>query len=87
MVLGPLSELYGRNIVLQISNIWFLGNASDLRDAEKRFLSSDLVFNIACGAARNQGELIAFRFLAGLGGGAPLVVSDHPYALAVARFD
>ncbi|KAH8077750.1 MFS polyamine transporter [Cristinia sonorae] len=33
-----------------------------------------LIFNIACGAARNQGELIAFRFLAGLGGGAPLAI-------------
>lgn len=33
-----------------------------------------LVWNIACGAARNKGELIAFRFLAGLGGSAPLAV-------------
>lgn len=33
-----------------------------------------LVFNIACGASRNKGEMIAFRFLAGLGGSAPLAV-------------
>lgn len=33
-----------------------------------------LVWNIAGGAARNKGELIAFRFLAGLGGSAPLAV-------------
>jgi len=33
-----------------------------------------LVFNTACGFAKNKNELIAFRFLAGLGGSAPLVV-------------
>ena len=33
-----------------------------------------LVFNIACGASRNKGEMVAFRFLAGLGGSAPLAV-------------
>ena len=34
-----------------------------------------LVFNIACGVSRNKGEMIAFRFLSGLGGSAPLAVS------------
>ena len=34
-----------------------------------------LIFNIACGASRNKGEMVAFRFLAGLGGSAPLAVS------------
>ena len=33
-----------------------------------------LIFNIACGASRNKGEMIAFRFLSGLGGSAPLAV-------------
>ncbi|KAK0510101.1 hypothetical protein JMJ35_007495 [Cladonia borealis] len=33
-----------------------------------------LIFNIACGAARNKGEMIAFRFLSGLGGSAPLAL-------------
>ena len=33
-----------------------------------------LIFNIACGASRNKGELVAFRFLSGLGGSAPLAV-------------
>lgn len=33
-----------------------------------------LVFNTACGASRNKGEMIAFRFLSGLGGSAPLAV-------------
>ena len=34
-----------------------------------------LIFNTACGASRNKGEMIAFRFLSGLGGSAPLAVS------------
>lgn len=33
-----------------------------------------LVWNTACGFANSKNELIAFRFLAGLGGSAPLVV-------------
>lgn len=33
-----------------------------------------LVFNTACGASRNKGEMIAFRFLSGLGGSAPLAL-------------
>ena len=39
-----------------------------------------LVFNLGCGFARNKGEMIAFRFLSGLGGSAPLAVS-YPYLL------
>ena len=57
LFLGPLSEIYGRVPVLQISNLFYL------------------VFNIACGFSRNKGEMIAFRFLSGLGGSAPLAVS------------
>ena len=34
-----------------------------------------LVFNIACGASKSKGQMIAFRFLSGLGGSAPLSVS------------
>ena len=33
-----------------------------------------LIFNTACGAAQNKEEMIAFRFLAGLGGSAPLAL-------------
>lgn len=33
-----------------------------------------LVFNTACGASKNKGEMIAFRFLSGLGGSAPLAL-------------
>ncbi|KAL8665668.1 MAG: hypothetical protein Q9168_007651 [Polycauliona sp. 1 TL-2023] len=33
-----------------------------------------LVFNTACGACKNKQEMIAFRFLSGLGGSAPLAI-------------
>ncbi|KAK7048800.1 MFS polyamine transporter [Favolaschia claudopus] len=52
--LGPLSEIFGRNRIIQGANLWYL------------------VWNLACGFAQNTGELLAFRFLAGLGGSAPL---------------
>lgn len=56
LLLGPLSETYGRVIVLQLANLFYL------------------VFNIACGVSRSKGQMIAFRFLSGLGGSAPLAV-------------
>ncbi|KAJ1556406.1 hypothetical protein HK405_010112 [Cladochytrium tenue] len=55
-LLAPLSEIYGRVPVLQVSNAIFC------------------VFNLLCGFAQNSGQLIAFRFLAGLGGSGPLVI-------------
>ena len=58
LVLGPMSEIYGRVPVLQLANLFYL------------------VFNTACGASKNKGEMIAFRFLSGLGGSAPLAVSQ-----------
>lgn len=59
LFLGPLSEIYGRVIVLQLANLFFL------------------VFNIACGVCQSKGQMIAFRFLSGLGGSAPLAVSNQ----------
>ena len=56
MLLGPLSELYGRVYVSQGSNVFFL------------------VFNTLCGFAQSKEQLMAFRFLAGLGGSAPLAL-------------
>jgi multidrug resistance protein len=56
LFLAPLSEVYGRVIVIQLSNIFFL------------------VWNLACGFAYNVPEIMVFRFLAGLGGSAPLAV-------------
>ena len=32
------------------------------------------IWNLACGFAQNKGEMMAFRFLAGLGGSAPLAI-------------
>ncbi|KAK7927101.1 mfs multidrug protein [Apiospora marii] len=56
LVWGPLSELYGRVLVLQTTNILYL------------------CFNLGCGLARTKAQLIIFRFLAGLGGSAPLAI-------------
>lgn len=56
LFLGPLSELYGRVIIIQTSNLFYL------------------VWNIACGFAQTKSQLIAFRFLSGLGGSAPLAI-------------
>jgi MFS family permease len=56
LFLGPMSEVFGRIPVLQLSNLFYL------------------VWNLACGFARNGPEMLAFRFLAGLGGSAPLAI-------------
>ncbi|KAJ5180123.1 MFS multidrug transporter [Penicillium capsulatum] len=56
LVLAPLSEIYGRKIVLQMTNLFYI------------------TFNVACGVSRSTGQLIAFRFLSGLGGSAPLAI-------------
>lgn len=56
LFLGPLSEMYGRVIVLQLANLFYL------------------FFNLGCGLAQTKGQMIAFRFLAGLGGSAPLAI-------------
>ncbi|KAF7197744.1 Efflux pump vrtL, partial [Pseudocercospora fuligena] len=54
--LAPCSELFGRVIVLQLANVWFL------------------VFNLVCGFAKTEGQMLAFRFLAGLGACAPQTI-------------
>lgn len=54
LFLGPMSELFGRRIVLQGANLFYF------------------VFNLACGFSNNISEIIAFRFLSGLGGSAPM---------------
>lgn len=38
-----------------------------------------LFFNTACGFARTQNQILAFRFLSGLGGAAPQAVSEIRY--------
>lgn len=56
-VLAPLSEIFGRAIVLQSANLMYL------------------VFNLACGFSQTRQQLLAFRFLSGVGGSAPQAVS------------
>jgi multidrug resistance protein len=56
LFLGPLSEVYGRVIILQLSNMWYL------------------VWNLACGFAQTGPQMMVFRFMAGLGGSAPLAI-------------
>jgi multidrug resistance protein len=56
LIAAPLSEIYGRTIVLQIGSTIFT------------------LFNLACAFAPTQGSLIAFRFLAGVGGSPPPVI-------------
>ncbi|KAG1724530.1 MFS polyamine transporter [Suillus lakei] len=58
LICGPLSEIYGRSRVLQLSNLWYL------------------VWNIGCGFAQTESQLLAFRFLAGLGGSAPMSIGS-----------
>ncbi|QSS65558.1 polyamine transporter 1 [Histoplasma capsulatum] len=66
-LLGPLSEIFGRVVVLQLANLFYL------------------VFNAACGFAQNKQQILAFRFLSGLGGSAPqaaCISSFRPNLLA-----
>ncbi|CCM02927.1 uncharacterized protein FIBRA_05041 [Fibroporia radiculosa] len=55
----------------------FLGPLSELYGRSKVIQLANLwylAWNLGCGFAQNQGQLIAFRFLAGLGGSAPLAI-------------
>ncbi|EDR04269.1 MFS polyamine transporter [Laccaria bicolor S238N-H82] len=55
----------------------FLGPLSELYGRSRVLQVANLFFlawNIGCGFAQNKSQLIAFRFLAGLGGSAPLAV-------------
>ncbi|KAF7364751.1 MFS polyamine transporter [Mycena venus] len=56
LFLGPMSEIFGRNRIIQGANLWYL------------------FWNLGCGFAQNTGQLLAFRFISGLGGSAPMAV-------------
>ena len=56
-ILAPLSEMYGRVVVLQSANMVYL------------------IFNTVCGFSTSREQMLAFRFLSGLGGAAPQAVS------------
>lgn len=56
----------------------FLGPASEIYGRKPVLTLSNvwyLAFNLACGFARSRGQIIACRFLAGVGGSGPLAVS------------
>ena len=55
-IIGPLSEVFGRVIILQSANLFYL------------------VFNTACGFAKSKQQMMAIRFLSGLGGSAPQAI-------------
>lgn len=55
-ILAPLSEMYGRVVVLQSANMVYL------------------LFNTVCGFSGSKEQILAFRFLSGLGGSAPQAV-------------
>lgn len=55
----------------------FLGPLSEMFGRVKVLQLANLfylAFNIACGVCTSKGQLIAFRFLSGLGGSVPLAV-------------
>ncbi|KAG4431181.1 hypothetical protein IFR05_013344, partial [Cadophora sp. M221] len=55
-LIGPLSEMFGRVVVLQFANLVFL------------------LFNTICGFSRSKEQMMAFRFLSGLGASAPQAI-------------
>lgn len=57
LIFAPLSEIYGRRWVINISSVIFTA------------------FSIACIFATSTGELIAFRFLAGIGASTPISIA------------
>ncbi len=59
-LLGPLSEMYGRVVILQSANMFYLA------------------FNTSCGFAQTKEQMLALRFLSGLGASAPQAVSSPP---------
>lgn len=59
---------------------FFLSPASEIWGRTRIIQYSNLVFilfNVLCGFARTKGELLAFRFIAGLGGSATLGVGQN----------
>jgi MFS family permease len=69
-----MSEIYGRSRVLQFANLFYLGIVHSSPRTVHFVISGQLVWNLACGFAQNEGQFIAFRLLAGLGGSGPLAV-------------
>merc|ERR1719355_247027 len=64
-LIGPLSEIFGRVVVLQGANLVFL------------------LFNTVCGFARSKEQMMAFRFLSGLGASAPQAIGGGVKSVAI----
>lgn len=62
LMVGPMSELYGRMIVYHVCNLLFV------------------VLTIVCAVSQSMGMLVAFRFLAGCVGAAPLTIGGGTIA-------
>lgn len=75
LLFAPLSEIYGRVRLLQSTNILFLGAWNKPICSKRTETQSNSAFNLGCGFVQNKAQLSVLRFMAGLGGGAPLAVS------------
>lgn len=79
-----IPEGYKRQLVMSIFLLGYalgpfvLGPLSEMYGRMRVLQCSNfvyLVFNTACGVSRTKEQLLAFRFLAGMGGSAPQAVS------------
>jgi len=55
LIISPLSEVYGRRLVLHLTMLSFF------------------IFNLGCAFCKTGAQLLALRFLAGIGGSAPAI--------------
>ncbi|KAJ4469898.1 MFS polyamine transporter [Lentinula aciculospora] len=64
-------------IIAMTTSIFILGPLSEIYGRSRVLQAANmfyLVWNLACGFAQNTAQLLVFRFLAGLGGSAPLSI-------------
>ncbi|KAF7800103.1 hypothetical protein EIP86_011347 [Pleurotus ostreatoroseus] len=71
--ISPVSSAMVAPAAAQISEDLHIESSIEIAMSISVFVLA-YVWNLVCGFAQNKGELIAFRFLAGLGGSAPLSV-------------
>ncbi|UKZ75779.1 hypothetical protein TrVFT333_003473 [Trichoderma virens FT-333] len=87
MLFAPLSELYGRSIIYNITNVGFIGKISAYQNSSHspkemdacplpycKYGTADTrqVFVIACAKAPSMNALIVFRFFSGIFGSCPI---------------
>lgn len=64
--------MFGRVHILRGANLWYTGQSMHTSSCGSVADAPLSAWNLGCGFSQNTGQLIAFRFLAGLGGSAPL---------------